>query len=46
VFSTPNLLGVFVGHVHRHFFAFDRGHVQCAVAANADGSFFDVRVNC
>ena len=45
VFSTPNLLGVFVGHVHRHFFAFDRGHVQCAVAANADGSFFDVRVN-
>ena len=46
VFSTPNLLGVFVGHVHRHFFAFDRGHVQCAVAANVDGSFFDVRVNC
>ena len=46
VFSTPNLLGVFVGHVHRHFFAFDRGHVQCATAANADGSFLDVRVNC
>ena len=46
VFSTPNLLGVFVGHVHRNFFAFDRGHVQCATAANADGSFLDVRVNC
>ena len=46
VFSTPNLLGVFVGHVHRHFFAFDRGRVQCATAANADGSFLDVRVNC
>ncbi len=46
VFSAPNLLGVFVGHVHRHFFAFDRGRVQCAVASNSDGSFFDVRVNC
>ena len=46
VFSTPNLLGVLVGHDHRHMFAFDRGHVQCVTAANADGSFFDVRVNC
>ena len=46
VFSTPNLLGVFVGHDHRHMFAFDRGHVQCVTAANADGSFLDVRVNC
>ena len=46
VFSTPNLLGVFVGHDHCHMFAFDRGHVQCVTAANADGSFLDVRVNC
>ena len=46
VFSTPNLLGVFVGHDHRPMFAFDRGHVQCVTAANADGSFLDVRVNC
>ena len=45
VFATPNLLGVFVGHVHQHFFAFDRGHVQVATAANANGSFLDVRVN-
>ncbi len=46
VFSTPNLLGVFVGHEHRQMIAFDRGHVQCVTAANADGSFLDVRVNC
>ena len=46
VFSTPNLLGVFVGHDHCPMFAFDRGHVQCVTAANADGSFLYVRVNC
>ena len=45
VFDTPNLLGVFVGHEHRHMFAFDNGHVQCVTAANADGSFLDVTVN-
>lgn len=45
VFSTPNLLGVFCGHEHRHMFAFDRGKVQCVCAANADGSYLDVTVN-
>ncbi len=46
VFRAPNLLGVFAGHEHRNMFAFDKGHVQCVTAANADGSFLDVRVNC
>lgn len=45
VVSTPNLLGVFTGHIHRQMFAFDRGKVQCVTAANADGSYLDVRVN-
>ena len=45
VLDTPNLLGIFVGHDHRQMIAVDRGHVQCATAANADGSYLDVCVN-
>jgi hypothetical protein len=36
VFATPNLLGVFVGHNHGSFIAFENGKAQCATATSSN----------
>lgn len=42
VFSTPNLLGVFAGHVHRASADFLNGIPQIVSDANAVGAFLDL----
>lgn len=42
VFSTPNLLGVFAGHIHRPSADFWNGIPQVVSDANATGAYLDI----
>ncbi len=42
VFSTPNLLGVFAGHIHRFSIELIKGKPQIVTDDNASGGFLDV----
>jgi len=42
VFSTPNLLGVFAGHIHKASLDVVKGVPQFVTEANATGAFLDV----
>ncbi len=44
VLSTPNLVGVFTGHLHVPICAHLRGQNLFSVASNRDGRFLDVRI--
>lgn len=44
VLSTPNLIGVFTGHLHRPMCAHVNRQNLFSVAANGDGSFLDVTI--
>ncbi len=43
VFSAPNMVGVFAGHVHCPMQAEENGIVQLCTDINASGAFLDVR---
>ena len=44
VMSTPNLIGIFTGHVHNLMVAQERGQLMFSVPGNADGSSMEVTV--
>lgn len=43
VFETPNLIGVFAGHIHTPAVDIYQGIPQCVAPANAEGGFLDIR---
>lgn len=44
VLTTPNLVGVFTGHIHALMCAHLRGQNMFSVVSNAEGRFLDVRI--
>ena len=44
VLSTPNLVAVFTGHIHRGLVAGERGKHLFSVPCNSKGLFWDVRI--
>ena len=44
VLSTPNLIGVFTGHMHRLMAAQERGQLMFSVRRNSDGTSLEVTV--
>ncbi len=42
VFSTPNLLGIFSGHIHRNSIEIIKGKTQIVADDNASGGYLDI----
>ncbi len=45
VFSAPNLLGIFAGHIHQDSMELIKGKPQFVADDNASGAYFDVHFN-